>query len=146
MLLRRKSGRWKSGFPARLLVFPAQRGTFPARRAKASQMEFCEPCEESDCSGGRRECTGCSTYYERLMCDAVKRGGAAEAGLRMKFELRPPAPGERTVLDAALRMSRAGCSTDVLDLLASHCRVTPETWRGLGRGAVADDQRAFGHA
>jgi hypothetical protein len=109
-------------------------------------MEDCEPCEEPDCSGGRRECPGCSTYYERLVCDAVKRGGAAEAGLRMRYELRPPAPEERTVLDAAVRMSRAGCSTDVLDLLASHCRVTPETWRGLGRGAVADDKRAFSHA
>ena len=128
------------------MLFRKTSATFPAGPGNPPQMEDCEPCEEPDCSGGRRECPGCSTYYERLVCDAVKRGGAAEAGLRMRYELRPPAPEERTVLDAAVRMSRAGCSTDVLDLLASHCRVTPETWRGLGRGAVADDKRAFSHA
>ena len=70
------------------------------------------------------------------MCDAMARGGGAEAVARVRAEARSgPSSSERAqddLLDAAARSQRAGRSNDVLDLLAASSRVSEETWHGLG--------------
>ena len=108
----------------------------------------CAPCEATECSGGLQPCSGCTRFEVSLVCDAMARGGGAEAGARVRAEARSgPSWSERAqddLLDAAARSQRAGRSNDVLDLLAASSRVSEETWHGLGRDRHGD--RAFSHS
>jgi hypothetical protein len=108
----------------------------------------CAPCEATECSGGLQPCSGCSRFEVSLVCDAMARGGGAEAGARVRAEARSgPSSSDRAqddLLDAAARSQRAGRSNDVLDLLAAESRVSEETWHGLGRDRHGD--RAFSHS
>lgn len=108
----------------------------------------CAPCEATECSGGLQPCSGCTRFEVSLVCDAMARGGGAEAGARVRAEARSgPSSSERAqddLLDAAARSQRAGRSNDVLDLLAAESRVSEETWHGLGRDRHGD--RAFSHS
>ena len=108
----------------------------------------CAPCEATECSGGPQPCSGCTRFEVSLVCDAMARGGGAEAGARVRAEARSgPSSSDRAqddLLDAAARSQRAGRSNDVLDLLAAESRVSEETWHGLGRDRHGD--RAFSHS
>ena len=69
----------------------------------------------------------------------------------VQSERRPAGEEERELLDARRRSGRTGSSTSVMDLLIDACRVSEESWHGLGgadlRGveAGAEARRGFDH-